>query len=87
MKSLRLPYNAARITTTEEIFLGKLLVSIAYDGIFIGAVYPDGVFWRDSGGHRRLSRERAIRATVRQCHHHMTTEQYATFVQREGGHL
>lgn len=85
MRALRLPYDLARITTKEETFMGKLLVSIYYDGLFIGAVYPDGAAWRDSQGNRRLSRERAIRATVRQCRYQMTPEQYAAIVPQTGG--
>ncbi|MBA3822418.1 MAG: hypothetical protein H0X24_00780 [Ktedonobacterales bacterium] len=87
MRALRLQYDPVRITIKEEIFLGKLLVSVSYDGIFIGTIAPEGRCWRDDHGCWRLTRERAIRAVLRHCHYHMTPAQYPAFVQREGGHL
>jgi hypothetical protein len=86
MKPLRLPYDLDRITTTEEPFMDKPLVSVLYDGVFIGTATFDGLFWRDDRRHRRLSRERAIRAVVRHCEYYMTQEEYVALVQEEGSH-
>ena len=85
MSVLRLPYDLARITTIEETFLDQPLVSVSYDGVFIGTAQFDGRFWRDIQGHLRLSRERAIRATVRQCRYQLSATQYAAVIAREGG--
>ena len=82
MRWLRLPYDPTRITIKEEIFLGKSLVSVSYDGLFIGTATFDGRWWRDSHHHPRLTRERAIRAVVRQCHYCLTQAQYDVMVGR-----
>ena len=84
MSALRLPYGLARMTTAEETFLAKSLVSVSYDGVFIGTAQFDVRFWRDTQRHLHLLRERAIRTTVRQCRYPLSAAQFTVCVAREG---